>query len=69
MVDGKNKMMAKIDVLVETVAELTHENNSIKKILYVKQTEWVNVESKSSSKEKIQKPEVQRKSILMEIQY
>lgn len=62
-------MMAKIDVLVETVAELTHENNSIKKILYVKQTEWVNVESKSSSKEKIQKPEVQRKSILMEIQY
>ena len=40
-------MATKIESLLATVTELTHENSAIKNILDMKQTEWVNTATKA----------------------
>ena len=46
LIDDRKKMASEIELLLTTVAELTHENSAIKNILDMKQTEWVNATTK-----------------------
>ena len=49
LVNDNNKMTTEIASLAASVAELTLENNTIKNILDVKQTEWITIEEKSKT--------------------
>ena len=53
LVNDNNKMTTEIAPLAASVAELKLENNTIKNILGVKQTEWITIEGKSKKKPQI----------------